>query len=483
MENGHLPLRKDHFDLGELIQQITQKFQPLLESKNITFTQTNHAGRQQVYCDIDKIEKAISNILSNAIEHSPADSQIDLQIENERHHFDQSTSNGSVLEEPTHIFIQIKDNGKGIPPEHLGLIFERFYQVDKNSRKGSGIGLALTKQILELHDGQIEVESLEEQGSAFLLQLPLADQQLSQQKVMNGNHSSSPSQPNQNSSIRQSQSLSSASVSKSKKETTVKGAEVLVVEDNQDLSEYISNHFSSRGYQVRQASNGQEALELVSKIHPELIISDVMMPKMDGFDFAVRIKNDIKTSHIPIILLTARASQDAKIEGLEIGADDYLTKPFQVEELLVRSKNLIKQRRTLSEIFRTDPFAGPKKMVVNVMDEAFINRALQLVEKRIEDTSFNVEQFCREIGMSHTNLYNKIKALTGQNISNFIRTIRLRKAAQLIESNSGNVFEIALQVGFNSRQSFNKAFKDHFGVSPTQFRKRRTMAKTEPVEK
>lgn len=476
LESGHLPLQLEQYNLVELVHALSNQFRPLLNNKNIELEINNKATHPVLSCDLDQIQKAISNILNNAIEHTNSGGLIKIELENVATQKDAAT--------PSHINLRIQDNGKGIPAEHLTYIFDRFYQVDQKRRSGSGIGLALTKQIVQLHQGSIEVESIENQMTQFTLQFPVSINGSNQMKVQQLYSASDQQvQPQNGSRYSQSGISVSAPAHQYQRSRAIEGASILVVEDHLELSDYISRCLSDQGYKVSQVSNGAEALKYCISNNPELIISDVMMPNMDGFTFTNRLKSDLKTCHIPIILLTAKASQKSKLEGLEIGADDYLTKPFQVEELLVRSKNLIDQRRKLQVAFKTNPKTASKNPAINVMDEKFLKRAFSLVEQNLDDSSFNVERFCREIGMSHTNLYNKIKALTGQNISNFIRSIRLQKAAKLIESNSGNIFEIALLVGFNSRQSFNKAFKDHFGASPTAFRNRKRKQATNLLEK
>ena len=231
------------------------------------------------------------------------------------------------------------------------------------------------------------------------------------------------------------------------------------------------------GCQVVTASDAEEGRPLLLDKRPDLIITDIMMPGTDGLQLAQELKSNVDTSHIPLIMLTARAGLSDKLQGLRSGAEDYVTKPFHPDELLQRCANLIRQRRKLIERFAKDPFFGADKNQVNELDDEFLKNAIALVQDRLGDPAFNVESFCREIGMSRTSLYNKLRSLTGKNISEFIRILRLRKAARLISTNAGSIFEIATMVGYNSRQSFNRSFKDEFGVSPTQFRKSREMDK------
>jgi len=451
--------------LPHFIEQIIQQFTPYAQQKGVDLKLFNEASRQVILCDQDKMEKAISNLLKNAIEHSKKGGSVTIQLQEKKDkHLDE-------------LIILVEDEGKGISAEHLPHLFDRFYQIDQHGKRGSGIGLALTKQVVELHQGCIEVESKINKGSCFKITLPIL-------KIQNGQSANGTRKNHLPEEVIDLPAQSRGVIIDetkwitSKQESQLTGIEILVVEDNPDFNQYLCRRLSEKGYQVSTAMDGLQALSYLSQNLPELIISDVMMPHLNGFELLQQVKKEVRTAHIPIILLTAKVNQNDKMEGLEFGADAYLTKPFHVEELLLRSRNLILQRKELKESFLRNPFSQVKKVSINKLDEKLLNRALDIVEKRMEDTEFNVEKFCREMGMSRTNLYNKLKALTGQNISNFIRTIRLRRAAQLIETNSGNIIEIASRVGFNTRQSFNKSFKDFYGVSPSEFRKKRIKAKS-----
>jgi DNA-binding response OmpR family regulator len=244
---------------------------------------------------------------------------------------------------------------------------------------------------------------------------------------------------------------------------------LLIVEDNPDLRTYIRD-VMQHGYQFQEAPDGQTGFEIAKEAMPDLIISDVMMPKMDGYELCDKLKTDQVTSHIPVILLTARASKESKLEGLETGADDYLIKPFDADELNVRVKNLITQRKRLQEQFARKISVDPKDIAVTSMDEQFLQRALNVLEQHIVDAEFDAETFAAELSVSRSMLHRKLRGLAGQSTTEFIRTIRLKRAAQLIQKNAGSISEIAYQVGFNHLSYFSECFRKQFGVNPKEFR-------------
>jgi DNA-binding response OmpR family regulator len=243
---------------------------------------------------------------------------------------------------------------------------------------------------------------------------------------------------------------------------------ILIIDDNSDVRRFIRSHLD-QDYHILEAADGAEGLQKAIEKMPDLIISDVMMPKMDGIELCRQVKTDERTSHIPVILLTARASGESKVEGLETGADDYITKPFDARELLVRVKNLIEQRRKLRERFRREMSLQPREVTVNSMDEQFLQRALDIVEKHLSDSEFGVETFSKQIGMSRQHLNRKLQALTTHSANDFIRIVRLKRAAQLLEKKSATVTEIAYEVGFNNPAYFAECFRKEFGRSPSQY--------------
>ena len=461
MESGHFPLHFENCKLDDLLGDIAQKFDPLFKEKNIRFEFISKAKNPYCSCDKDKIEKAVSNLLSNAIKYTRKGGMITMRLRDEIIKESDFRKNASAT---SNLNIEVQDNGIGIAAENHELIFERYATIDKDSSlNGAGIGLALTKKIVELHKGKITVKSSPGKGSTFQILMPGG--QVNQEQVKPSHFDGGLAEVEQVPLL--SKSISSPSIEKEANEFY----DILVVEDHADLRSYIFNKLSDVGYKVAVAKNGEEAILQIENLQPELVISDVMMPGLNGFELLKRLKNNPSTSHLPVILLTAKATIEDLVEGLEIGADDYLIKPFRIDELILRCKNLIEQRRKMRKSFLQNPKSIRRQTFINSGDKKFLERTMKLVEENIDDGNFTVERLCQELWMSRSNVFNKIKSLTGQNISEFIRTIRLKAAAEMMETDQKSIADIRMSVGFNNRQSFNKAFKNHFGVTPTQFKK------------
>jgi DNA-binding response OmpR family regulator len=356
----------------------------------------------------------------------------------------------------------------GIPAEKLDKIFDRFYQVDGShtrEHEGTGIGLSLTKELVDLHQGKIVVESEEGKGSTFRLIFPLGKDHLKPEEICE----------DEAKEVLEKEKMIPELEKYLEKEAGHKVYDqlsdkptLLMVEDNPDVRKYISMILGNE-YRIIEANNGEEGLDKSFEHIPDLIISDIMMPKLDGFQMCSRLKTDSRTSHIPIIMLTAKATMNDKINGLEIGADDYLMKPFEAAELKARIKNLLEQRRRLHEHFRTYGSFEFEEKNITPVDQKFLQKALSVINIHISDTSFGVEMFADNMAVSRSLLLKKIDALLGESPNELIRRIRLNKAARLIEKDHGNISEIALEVGFNNPSYFAEAFKKQFGVAPSQY--------------
>lgn len=463
LEAGAMPLKTRKENIIPFLADLISLFNPLAEQKNIQlqFTGENIAINSkeilELYFDRDKLEKIVTNLLSNAIKFTPENGEVKVILKK---------LNGFVE-------IMFFDNGIGIPPENLDKIFDRFFQVDESYTReyeGTGIGLALIKELVELHHGTINVESASNSGTRFTVRLPLGKAHLKPEQIFDTESpertESEFSEPDLKLSDNTQESNTGEKSRKSKKHLPV----VLIVEDNTDLRKYLQNSLEM-SYQISEAVNGEQGLELAIDLMPDLIVSDIMMPKLDGFELCKRIKIDERTSHIPVILLTARASIDSKIEGLETGADDYITKPFEMRELQTRAHNLIQQRRQLRLRFNRQSGLKPEEIATNSVDEEFLTKAVAILEKNINNPNFNVSQFAKKIAISRTHLNRKLQALTGQSTSQFILVFRLNRAAQLLTNKSGTVLEISYAVGIESVSYFSKAFRKHFGVSPSGYKK------------
>lgn len=392
--------------------------------------------------DRDKLEKIVYNLLGNAFKFSEEGATISF----------------STSYEKNELRMIVSDTGKGISEEKLPFIFDRFYQVQGGTTReheGSGIGLSLSKELVELMDGTITVSSEINKGTIFTIVLPI-------QQIRTGAKKDKPFKINYKEA-------------KKKQPFTLERIDsrvlptLLLVEDNPDMSYFIKEHLKDL-YKVREAKNGKTGLMEARKNPPDLVITDVMMPEMDGVEFCKILKSNLDTSHIPVIMLTAKAGIENKIEGLETGADDYLTKPFDPKELLVRVRNLIEQRRKLRELFvKKESFTDPKEITVTSLDRNFLEQLLGLLEKEFSNPSFGVTEMQIAMALSKTQLHRKLKALTGEAPGELLRNFRLKRAAQLLSKKADTVTQIAYMVGFNNLSYFAKCFKELYGVSPSMY--------------
>lgn len=463
LENASMPLKAKQENIVRLLRGLVYSFDSLAKQKNIKLSFECQDEKLICWVDRDKLEKIINNLLSNAFKFTPANGQISVN----------ASSTKSDDEEFTEV--KVSDSGIGIPEEKLEHIFDRFYQVDDSSRKnygGSGIGLALVKELVDLHKWQIEVQSEFGKGTVFYLRIPLSESYLTEnekiydkvsderKKVSDKLTGLYSEEDNFGKEIEQ-------EIAEKQKLLDAKPS-ILVVEDSEDVRSYLTGLLKS-DYQLNEAVDGEDGIKKAVDLMPDLIISDVMMPSMDGFEFCKKIKTDWQTSHIPVILLTAKVSAQSKIEGLETGADDYLTKPFSSKELFVRIKNLLKQRRKLREKFRKEIKVEPASIAVNSVDNEFLEKAFTVVEKNLSNTEFSSEVFAKEMFMSRSQLHRKLMAVAGQGPGEFVRAFRLKKAAALILEKRLSITQIAFEVGFNSPSHFTKAFRQQFNCLPTEF--------------
>ncbi len=479
LEAGGMKLQASKQNIVPFVKGIAQSFESSAGRRGIALTIEAESENIEAYFDRDKLEKILVNLLSNAFKFTGEGGSVSVSIGLRRDVLRKESF--GQLNVPTEVFaISVADTGIGIPQDQLDKVFNRFYQVDASQtreQEGSGIGLALTKELVELHHGSISVQSEVGKGTTFVVTLRLGREHLKDDETVEtldierrmgegakgreGDRplSDSPTLP-----------VSPSVTDDGQLHTEPAGQTaplVLIIEDNADVRAYIKEYLVPT-YLFEEARDGAQGIAKAKELIPDLIISDVMMPKMDGYEVCKQLKRDEKTSHIPIILLTAKAGQENKLEGLETGADDYLTKPFDAQELLARMKNLIEVRRKLREKFEKGKVLKPGEIAVTSMDDQFLQKVMAIVEKKIGDEKFRVEEFAEEVSMSRSQLHRKLTALTNQSPSDFIRYMRLHRAKQLLEQNAGNVSEIAFQVGFNSVAYFSKCFREQFGVVPSE---------------
>ena len=491
LESGKMRLHATEINIVKLIRGYLQAFESLAKQKNIGLNFISENEEIKVFIDLEKFEQVLNNLLSNAFKFTDEGGRIEVSIGSK------STIDNRQLT-TDNVSISISDTGCGIPPEHIDHVFDRFYQVERaegSYYQGTGIGLALTKELVELHHGEINVESdpdsyREGQGSTFIILLPLGKDHLKPEEIGDPDPDSYRDREVEPVVLKDSfeEPAEWEYLTKQPAERTLQhqipedDAEkedaiplLLIVEDNADMRSYIRGYFEA-GFRIIEAVDGVDGYEKSVEQIPDIIISDVMMPNMDGNVFCRKVKTDERTSHIPVILLTARASKESRIEGLETGADDFITKPFDGEELQVRVRNLINQRKQLSVILERKIQKSHSSTILDFedsgitsMDERFLQKVFATVKEHFADPEFDVEAFCREIALSRMQLHRKIKALTGQTTNGFIRTFRLKSAAELIKKKSATVAEIAYDVGFNSPSYFSECFRIYFGKLPSEF--------------
>jgi len=457
-ELGHMKLKINKHDFVEFSNIIFDSFKEHAERQEINYKLVCYQDKIPLWFDARQLEKVLFNLLSNAFKFTPKGGSIYILINQEK----------------KDLIIKVIDSGPGMPKAYLEKIFDRFYQVEnisehKQQELGSGIGLALTKGIVDMHGGCIRVESELGEGACFEVSIPLGKDHFEDEKVVWDKEQ-----------LLESSLQSPVLIDKiddpeieisDTGDLLAKSESLLIVEDNAEVRAMLCSSFKDE-YHIIEAENGQLGLEAAQKHQPNLIISDVMMPVMTGTDMCQKLKSDLTTCHIPIILLTAKEAVEHRLEGLEIGADDYITKPFNIKLLQARCRNLIKSRTQLQESFQTNPGLGIKSITTNSLDAELLEKAIDIVDKHLDNSKFDVNTFAKEMCLGRTNLYSKIKGITGQTPNEFILSSRLKKAALLLQTETGvSVANVAYSVGFTTPRYFSKCFSDHFKVSPSKYAK------------
>jgi signal transduction histidine kinase/DNA-binding response OmpR family regulator len=437
LDAKEMKLQLQPLDLAALARNTLAQFSSLAESKTISFQWQLTEPIPPVLGDAEKIETIIINLVSNALKFTPSGKQVRVSTK-----FD----NNSFI-------LKVEDTGRGIPANKLPHIFERFYQVEASDSihaEGTGIGLALVKEYVELMKGIIHVESQPGKGTVFTITL----------------HFTPSAQP----VIENGSPVTTGAVKEPVQETDAPAhlPLILLVEDNEDIRALIKSCLGS-SYRYSEARHGKEGLEKARTEIPDIIISDLMMPEMDGLEFCARIKKDNRTNHIPFVMLTAKAADDHKLTGLQTGADDYLVKPFRKEELMVKVQNMVHLREKMQEHIKLHLLASPSPVQATSATDQLILKARTFVEANLGDSNLSVEVLATELNLSREQCYRKFMALTGLSPSAFIRKLRLQRAAKLLAAQAGPVSQIAYQVGYENLSHFSKAFKEEFGRLPSEY--------------
>ncbi len=433
IETNSLEVHYIQGNIVPFVKSIAESFRSAADAKEIHFKTCFEMNSLIMDYDPDKLETIIFNLLSNAIKFTPAGGSVEFHAEKTK----------EMLK------ITVRDSGIGISDNNRALIFDRFYQVKSdNYHEGSGIGLTIVREFLNLLNGQIEVKSQPGEGTDFYLHLPVTNRAPIEEFV----------------------NKASAEVDLLKTDNSTDDLPLLLIIDDQtDMLNYLHG-LLRRHYRILTSNNGNEGLKVALEQIPDIIISDVMMPEMDGFEFLQRIKSNILTSHIPVLLLTAKADRPSRLEGLELGAEAYLVKPFDREELFIRLRKLLDLRKVLHQRFQELNFKTAASDDANNPEEQFMHKVQGIINNHLDDESFSIQDLCRSLGMSHTQLYRKFSAITDVTVNKYIRRYRLYKAMELIKNSDLNITQVALEVGLSNPSYFSRVFKDEFGINPSKAR-------------
>ena len=453
LDQGKMKLNCTHLNLLTLVNKITDQFYTLAEQEKLSLKNTLPKNKLFVWIDVNIIEKILYNLMSNAIKFTPKGGCISIGIN--------SVASKKSNYPEGHVEIFVKDNGKGISASDLKNVFNRFYQSDNQNKEneGVGIGLSFSQNLAKLHGGVIEVVSELEKGSCFTLLIPLGNSHLSNEQMVENNEIFiSKVAPTSNSGLIKDLQTKDAGI-KDK-------PSLLIIEDNPEIYHYLTSELSAY-YSTLSSIDGSQGIEMAFETLPDIIISDIMMPKTDGIEVCRKLKNDIRTSHIPIILLSARVNDESKIEGLKSGADVYLTKPFSLEVLKTQITSLLENRKKVHSEFRKPNFE-PSKIDISTIDELFIEKIIKIIKDNIDNPIFTVQEFSNLSGMSRTSFFNKIKGITGLKPTEFLRNYRLKLAAQFLLKGF-SVKECMHKTGFNTPSYFTQSFKVLYKMTPTAY--------------
>ncbi|MDR1202257.1 MAG: response regulator [Tannerellaceae bacterium] len=458
IEDGRMNLHVEPIELVSFVTTVISPYVELVKQKHISLTCTWDPNSINIWYDCDMLDKCLNNLLYNAYKFTPENGKIQIDI--------RLTDKGTIL-------LSIKDTGVGIDEETKKRIFDRFYQGQSNQNMGTGIGLHLTKTIVELHKGQILVESEPNVGSTFSI------------VILPGNNHFLPEEMMKNSELLERgdtiKDLLSESVSKRENKDNSNRPVILLVEDDADMRTYIRQELENQ-YQVEEAPDGKKGLEKAQKMIPDLIITDVMMPELNGFELCHILKTGPTTSHIPVIILTAQGSMEHRLEGLETGADSYIAKPFYTRHLKIRIEKLIELRNKMKERFSKSINMNAREITLTSVDERLLQHAIDYVRNNMENPELSVEDMSKKLGLSRTHLHRKLKALTGQTPVDFIKMIRMKQAAYLLSTGKLSISEVGYKIGYSTPSYFSSSFNAYFGMSPSAYMDEKINEKGEEEE-
>jgi len=469
MDQGKVNLSLQQADIVAFIHNIVDTFQTLAKSKNIEIEIHKTTEKILLWFDPSILEKVLYNLLSNAFKFTPKDGRIVIKMATV---FEDKKQNEQHRPLQHYFELSILDSGPGIAPEHVEHIFERFYQGEENQQTGAGIGLAFSKSLLEVHQGEIHLRNRNGEGACFQVKLPLENHFYENAHFI----TDEAFEPKQLTTaeeyfIHDVESSQDSHVIPLHQQLADAGQLLpclLIIDDNPDIRSYLRREMDSH-FRVIEAKDGQEGYEKVHSDWPDIVLCDVKMPVLDGISFCSKIKSDDQTSHIQVILLSAKSTEESELEGRKSGADAYMKKPFNVEILRLKLINSIQLRDKLKMRFRTESILEPSDIPYTSPDEAFLQSAMEIIENGLSDSQLNVELIAKELGISRSKLYVSLKTLTGQSPNELVRTIRLKRAAQLMERGDYSIKEVMALTGFNTASYFSKCFKKQFGVLPSEY--------------
>ena len=453
-ELGVFELKAKRENAHQLIQDNFLFYDKLARHKKITYTLHSELEDKEELFDPNYLELIVNNLLSNAFKYTESGQSITVTLK----------------EENNWLVLQVSDTGIGIPINKQGKIFERFYQIE-SEHEGSGIGLSLVQRLVELHHGRIELDSEEGKGSTFSVYLP---QDIN---IYKSSELASYDAKNEEDQVYSTNSIEMYFIDTEKVENeTIEGGDkmrctILIVEDNNEIRHYLSSGLSEL-FNTLEAGNGEEALEKLKENEVDINVTDAMMPVMDGIKLCKNVKQNIRTCHIPVIILSAKSETKDQMEGLQMGADDYIPNPFSLAILTTTIQNMMRTRRRMLERYSKSLEVEPEKITFNAMDEALLKRAVAIVEKNMDNIEFSTDEFAREMNMSRSNLHLKLKAITGESTIDFIRKIRFNEAAKLLKDGRYTIAEVSTMVGFNTPSYFASSIMKYFGCLPTEYIKK-----------
>jgi signal transduction histidine kinase/DNA-binding response OmpR family regulator len=459
IEHGKMKLRATENDIGEFVREITDSFKGLAQRKSISFNLFVQERDIRVWFDVQMLDKVLFNLLSNAYKFTNEHGFINITV--------------SKNAETQMAIIRVEDSGIGMTPETAQHAFDLFYQSDESSLKGSGIGLALSKQLISLHNGTISLSSQKWKGSCFEIQLPLGTSHLSKDEIVDKSELEHINYDDIRIYLTDAEPTTVQTDFQPRDIMTsvAKEHSILIIEDNTDMRSFLKLHLQ-KNYEIHEAENGAIGLNTAFDIVPDLIICDIILPGTGGLTITEKLKNDIRTSHIPIIILTAKVEMENQIESLRLKADAFITKPFNLEFLEETIKSLLKNREALKEHYTSELPTEIRSGVSKKIDRKFVNEFAAIVENNISNENFAVEDICREIGISRVQLYRKLKALLGVNVNDYILNVRLQKAKYYLVNEDLTIAEVAYKVGFSSQAYFSTVFKSKFSSTPSEYKEK-----------